>query len=299
MCRRGDRRSFALGGRSAECVGCAPSPKPATWAMPASTNGRRAVAEMILVETHGAVGLIRLNRPAALNALCDQLMDELGIQLLAFDADPAIGAIVVTGSDRAFAAGADIKEMKDRSYPAVLIDDFIGQRWETVLRVRKPVIAAVAGFALGGGCELAMMCDMIVAADDAKFGQPEINLGVIPGAGGTQRMTRAIGKSKAMDLCLTGRMMDAAEAERCNLVSRIFPAGTLVEEALKIGAKIAGQSRYASAMAKKAINSAYETTLTEGVKTERSLFLSLFGTADQREGMSAFAEKRKPSFGKG
>ncbi len=254
---------------------------------------------MILVETHGAVGLIRLNRPAALNALCDQLMDELGIQLLAFDADPAIGAIVVTGSDRAFAAGADIKEMKDRSYPAVLIDDFIGQRWETVLRVRKPVIAAVAGFALGGGCELAMMCDMIVAADDAKFGQPEINLGVIPGAGGTQRMTRAIGKSKAMDLCLTGRMMDAAEAERCNLVSRIFPAGTLVEEALKIGAKIAGQSRYASAMAKKAINSAYETTLTEGVKTERSLFLSLFGTADQREGMSAFAEKRKPSFGKG
>ena len=261
-------------------------------------TGEDAVAEMILVETHGAVGLIRLNRPAALNALCDQLMDELGAQLLAFDADPAIGAIVVTGSDKAFAAGADIKEMKDRTYPAVLVDDFIGKRWETVLRVRKPVIAAVAGFALGGGCEFAMMCDMILAADTARFGQPEINLGVMPGAGGTQRMTRAIGKSKAMDLCLTGRMMDAAEAERCNLVSRVFPADTLLDETLKIAAKIAGQSAYATTMVKKAINSAYETGLTEGVKTERSLFLSLFGTADQIEGMSAFAEKRKPAFGK-
>ena len=256
------------------------------------------MAEMILVETHGAVGLVRLNRPAALNALCDQLMDELGAQLLAFDADPAIGAIVVTGSDKAFAAGADIKEMKDRTYPAVLVDDFIGKRWETVLRVRKPVIAAVAGFALGGGCEFAMMCDMILAADTARFGQPEINLGVMPGAGGTQRMTRAIGKSKAMDLCLTGRMMDAAEAERCNLVSRIFPADTLVDEALKIAAKIAAQSGYATTMVKKAINSSYETGLTEGVKTERALFLSLFGTADQIEGMSAFAEKRKPTFAK-
>ena len=256
------------------------------------------MAEMILVETHGAVGLVRLNRPAALNALCDQLMDELGAQLLAFDADPAIGAIVVTGSDKAFAAGADIKEMKDRTYPAVLVDDFIGKRWETVLRVRKPVIAAVAGFALGGGCEFAMMCDMILAADTASFGQPEINLGVMPGAGGTQRMTRAIGKSKAMDLCLTGRMMDAAEAERCNLVSRVFPADTLLDEALKIAAKIAAQSPFATTMVKKAVNSAFETTLTEGVKTERSLFLSLFGTADQIEGMSAFAEKRKPSFGK-
>lgn len=255
------------------------------------------MAEMILVETHGAVGLVRLNRPAALNALCDQLMEELGTQLLAFDADPAVGAIVITGSERAFAAGADIKEMKDRTYPAVMLDDFIGKRWETVLRVQKPVIAAVAGFALGGGCELAMMCDMIVAADTAKFGQPEINLGVIPGAGGTQRLTRAVGKSKAMDLCLTGRMMDAAEAERCNLVSRVFPAAELIDEALKIGGKIAGQSRYAAVAAKRAVNVAYETTLTEGVRTERALFLSLFGTADQREGMSAFAEKRKPVFG--
>ena len=255
------------------------------------------MAEMILVETHGAVGLIRLNRPAALNALCDQLMGELGEQLLAWDADPAIGCIVVTGSEKAFAAGADIKEMKDRTYPAVFLDDFIGNRWETVLRVKKPVIAAVAGFALGGGCEFAMMCDMIVAADTAKFGQPEINLGVIPGAGGTQRLTRAVGKSKSMDLCLTGRMMDAAEAERCNLVSRIFPAADLVAETLKIGAKIAAQSPVAAAMAKRAVNVAYETTLHEGVRAERALFLSLFGTPDQKEGMTAFAEKRKPVFG--
>ena len=255
------------------------------------------MAEMILVETHGAVGLIRLNRPAALNALCDQLMGELGEQLLAWDADPAIGCIVVTGSEKAFAAGADIKEMKDRTYPAVFLDDFIGNRWETVLRVKKPVIAAVAGFALGGGCEFAMMCDMIVAADTAKFGQPEINLGVIPGAGGTQRLTRAVGKSKSMDLCLTGRMMDAAEAERCNLVSRIFPAADLVAEALKIGAKIAAQSPVAAAMAKRSVNVAYETTLHEGVRAERALFLSLFGTPDQKEGMTAFAEKRKPVFG--
>lgn len=255
------------------------------------------MAEMILVETHGAVGLIRLNRPAALNALCDQLMGELGEQLLAWDADPAIGCIVVTGSEKAFAAGADIKEMKDRTYPAVFLDDFIGNRWETVLRVKKPVIAAVAGFALGGGCEFAMMCDMIVAADTAKFGQPEINLGVIPGAGGTQRLTRAVGKSKSMDLCLTGRMMDAAEAERSNLVSRVFPAADLVAEALKIGAKIAAQSPVAAAMAKRAVNVAYETTLHEGVRAERALFLSLFGTPDQKEGMTAFAEKRKPVFG--
>jgi enoyl-CoA hydratase len=253
---------------------------------------------MILVETHGAVGLIRLNRPAALNALCDQLMGELGRQLVAFDADPAIGAIVLTGSEKAFAAGADIKEMKDRTYPAVALDDFIGATWETVLQVKKPVIAAVAGFALGGGCELAMMCDIIYAADSARFGQPEINLGVIPGAGGTQRLTRAIGKAKAMDLCLTGRMMDAAEAERCSLVARVFPAAELIDEVLKIAAKMASQSRYASALVKKAVNSAFETALAEGVKTERALFLSLFGTADQREGMSAFAEKRKPVFGK-
>ena len=255
--------------------------------------------EMILAETHGAVGLIRLNRPQALNALCDQLMTELGTQLLAFDADPAIGAIVLTGSDKAFAAGADIKEMKDRRYPAVFLDDFIGNTWETVLRVKKPVIAAVAGFALGGGCELAMMCDMILAADTAKFGQPEITLGVIPGAGGSQRLTRAVGKSKAMDLCLTGRMMDAAEAERCNLVSRVIPAAALVEEALKVAAVIAAQSAVAAVMAKRAVNAAFESTLAEGVRMERALFLSLFGTPDQKEGMAAFVEKRKALFKRG
>ena len=251
--------------------------------------------EMILVEVHGAVGLIRLNRPAALNALCDQLVAEIGTQLLDFDANPDVGAIILTGSEKAFAAGADIKEMQSRSYPAVLQDDFIA-KWETVLRVKKPVIAAVAGFALGGGCELAMMCDMIICADTAKFGQPEINLGVMPGAGGTQRFTRAVGKSKAMDMCLTGRMMDAAEAERANLVSRVFPADTMLAEAIKLAAKIAGQSRVASLLTKRSVNAAFETTLTQGVATERSLFLSLFGTADQKEGMAAFVEKRKPSF---
>ena len=252
--------------------------------------------EMILVETHGAVGLIRLNRPQALNALCDQLMEELGQQLLAFDADRAIGAIVLTGSDRAFAAGADIKEMLGRTYPDVFFDDFIAARWETVLRVRKPVIAAVAGVALGGGCELAMMCDIVLAADTARFGQPEINLGVMPGAGGTQRMSRAIGKAKTMELCLTGRMMDAAEAERCSLVSRVVPAAELVEDAIKTAARIAAQSPVAAAMVKRAVNAAFETTLAEGVRAERALFLSLFGTPHQREGMAAFVEKRKPDF---
>ena len=251
--------------------------------------------EMILAETQGAVGVVRLNRPAALNALCDQLMAELGDQLLAFDADPAIGAVVLTGSDKAFAAGADIKEMQARTYPGVLLDDFIA-KWEVVLRVKKPVIAAVAGFALGGGCELAMMCDMIVCADTAKFGQPEINLGIMPGAGGTQRFTRAVGKSKAMDMCLTGRMMDAAEAERANLVTRVFPAAALVEEAVKLAAKVASQSRTAALLAKRAVNAAFETTLAQGVATERGLFLSLFGTPDQAEGMAAFVAKRPPSF---
>ena len=255
--------------------------------------------EMIIVETHGPVGLIRLNRPTALNALCDQLMIELGEQLLAFDADPAIGAIVLTGSERAFAAGADIKEMRERTYPAVYTDDFIGKHWETVLRVKKPVIAAVAGFALGGGCELAMMCDIILAADTAKFGQPEINLGVIPGAGGTQRLTRAVGKSKAMEMILTARMMDAAEAERANLASRVVPAAELIAEALKLGEKLAALSPVAVAMAKEAVNRAFELTLNEGVRFERRLFLSLFGTPDQQEGMAAFAEKRKPKFGGG
>ena len=254
------------------------------------------MADMILVETHGRVGVIRLNRPQALNALCDQLMGELGDQLLAFDADPAVGAIVLTGSEKAFAAGADIKEMRERNYPDVFLDDFIGARWETVLQVKKPVIAAVAGFALGGGCELAMMCDFIIAADTARFGQPEINLGVIPGAGGTQRMSRAIGKSKTMDLCLTGRMMDAAEAERSSLVSQVVPAAELMDTALKVAGKIAAQSPVAAAMAKRTVNVAFETTLAEGVRAERALFLSLFGTPHQREGMAAFAEKRKPDF---
>jgi enoyl-CoA hydratase len=252
--------------------------------------------EMILTETQGKVGLIRLNRPQALNALCDQLMTELGQALRDYDADPAIAAIVVTGSEKAFAAGADIKEMKDRSFPAVYLNDFIGERWETVLEIRKPVIAAVAGFALGGGCELAMMCDLIIAADTARFGQPEINLGIIPGAGGSQRLTRAVGKSKAMEMILTGRMMDAAEAERANLVCRVVPAAELVAEAVKIGEKIGALSGPSVAMAKEAVNAAFESTLTEGVRTERRLFLSLFATEDQKEGMAAFAEKRKPAF---
>jgi enoyl-CoA hydratase len=253
-------------------------------------------AETLLVETQGRVGLIRLNRPHALNALCDQMMDELGAQLRAFDADGAIGAIVLTGSERAFAAGADIKEMKDRRYPEVLRDDWIAEKWETVLRIRKPVIAAVAGFALGGGCELAMMCDIIFAADTAKFGQPEINLGVMPGAGGSQRLTRAVGKSKAMDMILTGRMMDAAEAERSNLVARVFAADQLLPETVKIAERIATLSPVAVQLAKQAVNRAFETTLSEGVRAERGLFLSLFGTADQREGMAAFVEKRRAQF---
>src|SRR5580692_6269938 len=250
----------------------------------------------IIVETHGRVGLIRLNRPQALNALCDALMRELGEQLLAWDADTAIGAIVLTGNEKAFAAGADIKEMRDRTHPEAMMEDFIGANWETALQVKKPVIAAVAGFALGGGCELAMMCDIILAADTAKFGQPEINLGVLPGSGGTQRLTRAVGKSKAMDQILTARMMDAAEAERSNLVSRIFPADQLVAEALKMGEKIASLSPIAVLLAKQAVNRAFETTLAEGVRAERAMFLSLFGTPDQREGMAAFAAKRKPAF---
>ena len=255
--------------------------------------------EHILVETHGRVGLIRLNRPSALNALCDALVRELGAQLAAFDADKGIGCIVLTGSDRAFAAGADIKEMRDRTNPSAMIEDFIGAAWESVLSVKKPVIAAVAGFALGGGCELAMMCDFIVAADTAKFGQPEINLGVIPGAGGSQRLTRAAGKSKSMDMILTARMMDAAEAERANLVSRVFPADTMLDETLKIAARIAANSPVANQFAKAAVNRAFETTLVEGVRHERQLFLSLFGTPDQKEGMAAFVEKRKPAFDHG
>jgi enoyl-CoA hydratase len=251
---------------------------------------------MIKAEMRGKVGLITLDRPSALNALCDQLMTELGQALKAFDADAAVGAIVLTGSEKAFAAGADIKEMKDRTYPAVHFEDFIGNKWETVLTIKKPVIAAVAGFALGGGCELAMMCDIIIAAENAKFGQPEIKLGIIPGAGGSQRLIRAVGKSKAMDMILTGRMMDAVEAERANLVTRIVPVESLVEEALKMGEAMAALSQPSVAMAKEAVNAAYELPQREGVRLERRLFHSLFATQDQKEGMAAFAEKRKPAF---
>lgn len=252
--------------------------------------------EMILVETRGAVGLVTLNRPQALNALNGQLMRELGAAMLAFEGDDAIGAIVLTGSDKAFAAGADIKEMKDKNFADVYLGDFITSEWETIARLRKPVVAAVAGFALGGGCELAMMCDFIIAADTAKFGQPEINLGVIPGAGGTQRLTHAVGKAKAMDLCLTGRMMDAAEAERAGLVARVVPAAQLMDEALKAAQTIAEKSRPSVYAAKEAVNRAFETGLREGLLFERRLFHSLFATQDQKEGMNAFAEKRKPQF---
>ena len=251
--------------------------------------------ENILVETRGAVGLITLNRPQALNALCDALIRELGQALDAFEADDAIGAIVLTGSDKAFAAGADIKEMQGRSFTDVYLGDFV-KSWERVTLCRKPVIAAVAGYALGGGCELAMMCDTIICADSAKFGQPEINLGIMPGAGGTQRLTRLVGKAKAMDMILTGRMMDAAEAERSGLVSRVVSPAKLVDEAVKMAAQIAALSRPSVLMAKETINRAYETTLAEGVRFERRLFHALFATADQKEGMLAFVEKRKPNF---
>jgi enoyl-CoA hydratase len=253
-------------------------------------------AETIIVETRGAVGLITLNRPKALNALNGQVVRELGAALIAFDKDDGIGAIVITGSERAFAAGADIKEMQPLTYMDAYMSDFITSEWETVTRVRKPVIAAVAGYALGGGCELAMMCDTIIAADTAKFGQPEITLGTIPGSGGTQRLTRFVGKAKAMDMVLTGRMMDAAEAERSGLVSRIVPAADLVAEAIKMAEKIASHGRPSVMMAKEAVNRAYETTLAEGVRFERRMFHSLFATEDQKEGMAAFAEKRQPNF---
>jgi enoyl-CoA hydratase len=249
----------------------------------------------ILVETHGGVGLVRLNRPQVLNALSPALIEDLNAALEAFEADPAIGAIVLTGSEKAFAAGADIKEMQDKTFADAFLGDFIG-RWENLTRLRKPVIAAVAGFALGGGCEIAMMCDFILAADTAKFGQPEIKLGVIPGAGGTQRLTRAVGKSKAMEMILTGRMMDATEAERSGLVSRVVPAASLIEEALKVAAAIAALSRPAVYAAKESVNRAYETTLAEGIRFERRIFHSLFATEDQKEGMKAFAEKRAAKF---
>ena len=247
---------------------------------------------MILVETRDRVGLIRLNRPKQLNALNDALMDELGEALLAFDADDGIGAIVITGTDKAFAAGADIGAMSQWSYMDVYRNEYITRNWETIRRVRKPVIAAVAGYALGGGCELAMMCDIVIAADTAKFGQPEIKLGVIPGAGGTQRLPRAVSKAKAMDMCLTARMMDAAEAERSGLVSRVVSAERLLDEALEAAALIAANSLPSVMMAKEAVNRAYEAPLSEGLLFERRLFHSLFATEDQKEGMTAFVDKR-------
>ena len=251
--------------------------------------------ENIIAEVKGRVGLIRLNRPQALNALNTFLIEDLNHALGVFEADPEIGCTVLTGSEKAFAAGADIRQMATKSYMDVYLEDFVS-RWENISRTRKPVIAAVAGFALGGGCELAMMCDFIIAADNAKFGQPEIKLAVIPGSGGTQRLTRFIGKSKAMDMCLTGRMMDAAEAERCGLVSRVVPAEQLLDEALKAAETIASMSLPAVMMAKESVNRSYETTLAEGIKFERRVFHSMFSTEDQKEGMAAFAEKRKPNF---
>jgi len=250
----------------------------------------------ILVETRGRVGLVTLNRPKALNALNDALMDELGAALTAFDADEAIGSIVITGSERAFAAGADIGMMAKYSYMDAYKGDYITRNWETIRRIRKPVIAAVAGYALGGGCELAMMCDIIIAADSARFGQPEVKLGTMPGAGGTQRLPRAVSKAKAMDLCLTARMMDAAEAERAGLVSRVVPADKLIEEALGAAETIAGFSLPVVMMIKESVNAAYETSLSEGVHLERRLFHSTFATEDQKEGMAAFVEKRAPAF---
>ncbi len=252
--------------------------------------------ENILTETRGGVGLVTLNRPKAMNALNAALMAELALAIDDFDGDDAIGAIVITGNEKAFAAGADIKEMKDKSFMSAYLEDFLTTKWERVASCRKPVIAAVSGFALGGGCELAMMCDIIYAADTAKFGQPEITIGAIPGLGGTQRLTRAVGKAKAMELCLTGRMMDAEEAERCGLVSRVVPAAGLVEEAIKTAGKIAGLSRPLAMITKEAVNRAFETTLAEGLYFERRMFHAIFATEDQKEGMTAFADKRKPAF---
>jgi len=252
--------------------------------------------ENIIVETRGRVGLVTLNRPKALNALNDALMNELGEALAGFEADDGVGAIVLIGSDKAFAAGADIDAMKTWGYMDVYKSEYITRNWERMKSVRKPVIAAVSGYALGGGCELAMMCDIVIAADTAKFGQPEIKLGVMPGAGGTQRLPRAIGKAKAMDLILTGRMMDASEAERAGLVSRVVAAGKLLDEALGIAAQIAEFSLPSVMMAKEAVNRAYEAPLAEGMLFERRLFHALFATEDQKEGMAAFVEKRKPKF---
>jgi enoyl-CoA hydratase len=251
--------------------------------------------ETILVETRGAVGLVTLNRPKKLNALNAQVIDELNQALAAFDADDQVAAVVLTGSEKAFAAGADIQEMRDKDFIEAYESDFIGP-WGRIGSHRKPLIAAVAGYALGGGCELAMMCDIVIAGDNAKFGQPEINLGTIPGVGGTQRLTRAVGKAKAMEMVLTGRTMDAEEAERANLVARVVPAASVLDEALKVAEAIAEKSRPIVQMAKEAVNAAFETTLAEGVRYERRTFYATFATEDRREGMAAFVEKRSPSF---
>jgi enoyl-CoA hydratase len=252
--------------------------------------------ETLIVEIEDYVALIRLNRPDAMNALNAKMMSELAAAMTAADENDKVRCIVLTGSEKAFAAGADIKEMADKTFVEVFADDFFAAESEAILRIRKPIIAAVSGYALGGGCELAMICDFIIAADTAKFGQPEINLGVIAGMGGTQRLTRSVGKSKAMDMHLTGRFMDAAEAERCGLVSRIVPAKTLVDEARKTAIKIAEKSALSVMAAKEAVNRAYESTLREGLLFERRLFHSLFATEDQKEGMAAFLEKRQPQF---
>ena len=253
--------------------------------------------ETIEVRTEGEkVGIITLNRPKQLNALNDQLMNELGEALKAFDADEKIGCMIITGSEKAFAAGADIGAMAKYSFADAYKGDYITRNWETIRSIRKPVIAAVSGFALGGGCELAMMCDFIIAADTAKFGQPEVTLGIPPGAGGTQRLTRAVGKSKAMEMVLTGRMIDAVEAESCGLVARVVPAADLMTEVMKTADKIASFGRLATYVCKEAVNAALETTLAQGIMIERRLFHASFATEDQKEGMSAFAEKRKPAF---
>jgi enoyl-CoA hydratase len=251
--------------------------------------------ENILVEHRGRVGLVTLNRPQALNALNKATMEEVVTAVTAMDTDPAVGAVVITGSEKAFAAGADIKEMSSKGYMDMYAEDWF-RGWENLTRLRIPVVAAVSGFALGGGCELAMMCDVIIAGDNAKFGQPEINLGVIPGMGGSQRLTHAVGKAKAMDMVLTGRMMDAAEAERAGLVSRVVPAADVVEEALKAAEVIASKSKPAAMLAKEAVNAAFELGLAQGVLFERRMFHSLFATEDQKEGMAAFSEKRQPEF---
>ena len=252
--------------------------------------------EMIIAEKRGRVGLITLNRPKALNALNDQVVDEIGAALDDFEADENIGAIVITGSEKAFAAGADIGAMASFSYMDAYKGDYITRNWERVKTCRKPVIAAVAGFALGGGCELAMMCDIIIAADSAKFGQPEIKLGILPGAGGTQRLPRAVGKAKPMDMCLTARFMDATEAERAGLVSRVVPADKLLDEALGAAETIAGYSLPVIMMIKESVNRAFESSLNEGLLFERRVFHSAFALNDQKEGMAAFVEKRKPDF---